>query len=197
VTDEELMLAVRDGDLGKLGVLFERYHAPLFDFLSRMTGNAAAAEDVVQDIFVRILRYRATFRDEGRFETWVFRIARNARADYFRSRPPVEPIEDEALETPATSAGPAHRLEQGRDVMRLKRALLMLRDDKRELIVLARYRDMKHEQIASLLGVDVGTVKVRLHRAVKELRDIFLRLSDEAASAPWNVKRSARTLPIT
>jgi RNA polymerase sigma factor (sigma-70 family) len=195
VTDEELMLAVREGDLAKLGVLFERYHVVLFDFLSRMTGNPTAAEDLVQDIFVRILSYRATFRDDGRFETWVFRIARNARADYFRSRPPVEAIADEALEKPETAAGPAHQLEYGRDVMRLKRALSMLRDDKRELVVLARYRNMKQEQIAALLGVDVGTVKVRLHRAVKELRDIFLGLSDEATSSSWNVKKSARSLP--
>ena len=69
VTDEELMLAVRDGDLAKLGPLFERHHLALFDFLSRMTGNPTAAEDLVQDVFVRILKYRATYRDDGRFET--------------------------------------------------------------------------------------------------------------------------------
>jgi RNA polymerase sigma factor (sigma-70 family) len=188
------MLAVRDGDLAKLGQLFERHHLVLFDFLSRMTGNSTAAEDLVQDIFVRILKYRATYRDDGRFDTWLFKIARNARADYFRTRRPVEPIADEALERPETAAGPARQLEHGRDVMRLKRALLMLRDDKRELIVLARYREMTHEEIASILGVDTGAVKVRLHRAVRELREIFLGLSDEALS--WNVKTSARTLPI-
>ena len=59
------MTAVRDGDLAKLGLLFERYHAKLFDFLSRMTGDRTAAEDLVQDIFVRILKYRATYRDGG------------------------------------------------------------------------------------------------------------------------------------
>src|SRR5215216_3995059 len=99
------MRAVREGDLGHLGVLFERYHLPLFDFLSRMTGDRTAAEDLVQDIFVRILKYRATYRDGGSFETWLFRIARNARADYFRQRAPIEPIDDEALDHPESQPG--------------------------------------------------------------------------------------------
>ena len=78
------MRAVRDGDLTRLGVLFERHHRALFDFLYRMTGDRGAAEDLVQDVFVRMLRYRGTYRDDGKFETWMFRIARNARADHFR-----------------------------------------------------------------------------------------------------------------
>src|SRR5687767_2086899 len=127
------MRAVRDGDIGQLGVLFERYHGPVFDFLSRMTGDRLAAEDMVQDVFMRILKYRGTFRDEGSFETWLFRIARNARADYFRQRPPVEALGDEALERPEPQAGPARRLEADRDRARLRRALMQLREDKREL----------------------------------------------------------------
>jgi len=68
------MRAVRDGDVSRLGVLFERYHLALFDFLSRMTGNAGVAEDLVQDVFVRVLKYRATFRDEGRFDNEIIPI---------------------------------------------------------------------------------------------------------------------------
>jgi RNA polymerase sigma-70 factor, ECF subfamily len=105
VTDEALMTAVRAGDLAKLGVLFERYHEALFEFLSRMTGDRTAAEDLVQDIFVRILKYRATYRDGGRFETWLYRIARNARAEYFRTRRALEPLTDEALEHPEPNPG--------------------------------------------------------------------------------------------
>src|SRR5688572_29675544 len=121
------MTAVRSGDLAKLGLLFERYHLPLFDFLARMTGDRTAAEDLVQDIFVRILKYRATFRDDGSFETWLYRIARNARADYFRRRTPVEPLEGEALDQPEKAPGPALQLQSDRERIRLKRALMMLR----------------------------------------------------------------------
>lgn len=194
MTDEALMVAVRSGDLAKLGVLFERYHLPLFDFLTRMTGDRAAAEDLVQDIFVRILKYRATFRDGGSFETWLYRIARNARADYFRQRPPLDPLDQETLDRPAPQPGPARRLEADRERARLKRALLLLRDDKRELLVLARYQDLRYEQIAEILGIDVGAVKVRVHRAVRELRAIFLQLGD--GTRPCDVKTPGRTLQI-
>jgi RNA polymerase sigma-70 factor, ECF subfamily len=191
VTDETLMEAVRTGDLAKLGILFERHHRALFDFLVRMTGNAAAAEDLVQDVFVRVLKYRATWRGEGRFETWLFRIARNARADYFRTRAPDAPI-DEAAEHPSGAPLPGDLLARNRDVARLQRALMLLREDKRELIVLARYRGMKLEAIADLLGIEVGAVKVRIHRAVKELRDIFLRLNE---SPSWNTTSSVGSCP--
>ena len=187
------MRAVRDGDLSQLGTLFERYHPALHDFLCRMTGNAAVAEDLVQDVFLRVLKYRATFRDEGQFDTWLYRIARNARTDYFRSRRPTESIDEGAMDMRQHGEAPADVIDRERDVARLRRALLLLREDKRELIVLARYRAMKHEQIADLLGIHVGAVKVRLHRAIQELRTIFLELEE---GQPWTAKRLVRNLQI-
>lgn len=172
------MRKVRDGDLDKLGVLFERHHGALFEFLSRMTGDRTAAEDLTQDVFVRMLRYRSTFRNDGRFDTWMFHIARNARADYFRRRARVE-ISGEAIDVATDAPEPAHRIEREEESALLRAALLQLREDKRELIVLARYRGMKQEAIAELLGVDVGTVKVRIHRTLKELRTIVRRLAGD------------------
>jgi RNA polymerase sigma factor (sigma-70 family) len=184
LTDEELMLAVRNGDVAKLGTLFERYHAALFDFLSRTTGDRTAAEDLVQEVFVRILKYRRTYRTEDScFETWAFRIARNARADYFRKRPdPGPPADtragDDVLDVPARDPSPARQLESRREGQALRRAMMRLAGDKRELLVLARYHGMSYEQIGQLLGVETGTIKVRVHRALKELKDIFKQLSD-------------------
>ena len=188
MTDEALMLAVRDGDLGKLGALFERYHVPLFDFLSRTTGDRAAAEDLVQDVFVRILKYRQTYRDGGRFETWVFRIARNAKADHFRSRRNIEPLREEDFEVASSTPGPAQEFERAQQTTQVRRALMRLDDETRDLLVLARYQGMSYDRIGALLDIQANAVKVRVHRALKELRAVFERLEDEDRTC--NAKKS-------
>jgi RNA polymerase sigma factor (sigma-70 family) len=185
VTDEALMTAVRDGDLSKLGTLFERHHVAVFDFLSRMTGDRAAAEDLVQDVFVRVLKYRSTYRTDGRFETWLFRIVRNARADYFRARSAAGHVVDDEPDAPSREPGPECQLEREEDLARLQHALRLLREEQREILVLARYRGMTHEQIGDLLGIEAGAVKVRIHRALKQLREVFHQLAETNS---WNVR---------
>ncbi len=78
------MLQVKSGDTDKLGLLFERYNRALFGYFMRMTGCPSLSEDLVQDVFVRILKYRHTYKDEGSFMTWLFRIARNTHIDHYR-----------------------------------------------------------------------------------------------------------------
>jgi len=193
VTDEALMLSVRGGDVGKLGLLFERHHTPLFDFFCRMIGNRTAAEDLTQDVFFRILKYRGTYRDESHFRTWMYQIARNVRADYFKKHRFEAFLPDDAADVPAQGSFP-HQLERDQENELLKHALMKLPEEKRELLILARYREMKYEEIAQVLDVETGTVKVRVHRALKELREIFLRVSGEKASC--NVKKSEASLRI-
>lgn len=193
-TDEQLMLAVRDGDVEKLGPLFDRHHRPVFDFFVRMTGNRAAAEDLVQDVFFRILKYRKTYRDESRFTTWMFHIARNARFDYYKKHRGEVLFPEEGFEVPSRSPFPSQELERDEQTALLERALFKLPPEKREVLVLSRYQDMKYEQIGELLNCEVGAVKVRVHRALKELREIFLKMSGE--KAPCNVKKSEINLRI-
>jgi RNA polymerase sigma-70 factor (ECF subfamily) len=194
-TDENLMLAVRNGDVGKLGVLFDRHHRPLFDFFIRMTARRTVADDLVQDVFFRILKYRKTFRDESCFKAWMFHIARNARFDYYRSHQGEAVLEDDhadGLRSP--SLLPGQQLEQEQQALLLECAMFKLSPEKREVLILSRYQDMKYEQIAELMSCEVGTVKTRVHRALKELRDIFLELSNE--KTPCNVKKSENNLRI-
>ena len=193
-TDEILMLAVRNGEVGRLGELFDRHHRVLFDYFVRMTGNRGAAEDLVQDVFFRILKYRQTYRDDSRFKAWMFHIARNARFDHFKKHRAEVLFPEDGMEVPSRSPFPSQELENQQETAMLERALFRLPEEKREVLVLSRYEDMKYEQIAELLGCGVGTVKVRVHRAMRELREIFFQLSGERAS--WNVKKSETNLRI-
>src|SRR5215472_9575853 len=95
--DEELMLQVRDGAGEMLGVLFDRYQAPLFNFYSKLTGDRALSEDLVQEVFLRILKYRQSYQPGTHFLAWIYQIARNARIDHFRKFPPQTSLEPEML----------------------------------------------------------------------------------------------------
>lgn len=183
VTDELLMHAVQGGQLEALGELFERHHRPVFLFLSRTTGDPVVAEDLVQEVFVRILKYRHTYDAGSRFETWLFRIARNARADHFRKRGPLPAPVDAALDVAAPDPGPDRRLERQVDVQQLDRAMQQLGEEPRDLLVLARYHGLPYDRIAETLGIEVGAVKVRVHRAMKQLRAVFFRLEDAPCAA--------------
>src|SRR5215831_2305494 len=161
-TDELLMLAVREGDLTKLGVLFDRHHRALFDFFVRMTGNRALAEDLVQDVFFRILKYRDTFRDQSRFKAWMYQIARNARFDHYKKHEIENPFPEGGTEKlESRSPFPVDHLEHQQQTQLLECALYKLPSEKREVLILSRYQDLKYEQIAEIMGCEVGTIKVR------------------------------------
>src|SRR5262245_35600108 len=86
LSDNSLMLAVRNGDVERFGELFLRHHDRRFAFFYRMTADSAASEDLTQEVFVRMLKYRRTFGDDSEFRGWMYQIARNVRADHFRKR---------------------------------------------------------------------------------------------------------------
>jgi RNA polymerase sigma-70 factor, ECF subfamily len=175
-TDESLMLSVRNGDVDQFAVLFERHHDRLFSFFYRMTADPPASEDLTQEVFVRMLKYRGSFGKNSEFRAWMYQIARNVRADHFRKRMAETelPVDMRAHERPVSV-----QLERAEELSVLQRALLALPEDKREILILARYEEMKYESISALLQIEVGAVKVRVHRALRELRAVYLRMSGE------------------
>ncbi|MGA2327444.1 MAG: RNA polymerase sigma factor [Bryobacteraceae bacterium] len=177
-TDDDLMLEVRDGDVRKLGVLFERYQAPLFNYYLRMSGDRAASEDLVQEAFFRILRFRQTFQAGSSFATWMYRIARNLSIDQFRKSRREVGLEPDA-ELPADQPSAAESLEAKQEAALVRRALAKLPQEKRELLVLSRYHGLKYEQIAEMLGCQASAVKTRVFRALGELRQIYFGMRKE------------------
>ena len=183
--DNAVMAQVRDGDVGRLAILFERHHRPLFHYFVRLNGNRDLSEDLVQDVFVRMLRYRQTYKEGYPFTAWMYQIARNAQIDQAQKRKgEVVPIEDagKRMEDAASQApGAEERIVRGQNVALLKRALALLPVEKREVLVMSRYQNLKYEEIAGILGCELATVKVRVYRAVRALGEIFNELSGEGA----------------
>jgi RNA polymerase sigma-70 factor, ECF subfamily len=178
-TDDELMGRVRDGDTASLAVLFERWQGPLYNFFLRLTGRTATSEDLVQESFLRILRSKHTYRPEGRFKAWIYQVARSAHADHYRKRWRERPLEDEDVQIASHAAPVTDRLESAQQSEMLRAALARLPEDKRSVLVLSRYQGLRYSEIASILGCPENTVKVRVHRAVKALREAYLELTKD------------------
>jgi RNA polymerase sigma factor (sigma-70 family) len=179
-TDHELMIAVRAGEIRRLGDLFERYHRPLYGFFVRLTNQPSVSEDLVQIVFYRI----HTYRDEGKFSAWIYHLARKVAADHFRKHAAAPIPTDPADLTDQTDAGPAPstQAESAEDLALLRSALARLPQEHREVLVLARFQHLEHKEIARLLDCSVGAVKVRAHRALKELRDVYFKIRKEQAA---------------
>ncbi len=181
MTDNALMEAVRDGRVERLAILFERHQVPLFNYFLRLTGgNRVVSEDLVQDVFTRILKYRTTYHGEDKFSVWIYKIARNAHIDHLRRTRETIPLDERLADPLSGEAGPAARAERDQEAALLNRALTELSPRKQEILVLCRYQNLKYREIAELLDCPVGTVKGLMHRAVAELSEIYARLTQEA-----------------
>jgi RNA polymerase sigma factor (sigma-70 family) len=193
VPDEDLMLQVRNGEVAMLGVLFDRYQLPLFNFYSKMTQDRVVSEDLVQEVFLRILRYRQTYRPGTAFRAWMYQIARNTRIDEVRKTRPEMPLVSE----PVAATSVSDSAQQQQEAAMLQRALMQLPEDKREILILSRFQELQYDEIARLLGCEVGAVKVRVHRALQQLREIFLQLESGAPATDLHRAPGDSAMPPT
>ncbi len=174
--DHELMAATRVGDLDALGVLFHRHHARVHALCYRLTGDASLADDLVQESFLRVLKYRKGFGARAAFTTWLYRLVRNVCMDHLnaeakrRARAELVALEQRQEQEPDELGEPDPRLET------LRTALYGLSPDKREVLVLSRYEGLSYAEIADVCETTVGAIKVRAHRAMRELRQKFEEL---------------------
>jgi RNA polymerase sigma-70 factor (ECF subfamily) len=173
VEDAEAMAQVREGRLERLGVVFERHHLHLYRFFLKQTGHRASSEDLTQEVFVRLLRYRASYRPGEAFAPWMWQIARNVHRDHLQSHRTVQPLDDLHEVVPDGGDGADLHLMRQQDAIQLRRALAQLDSAKRELLLLSRQPDLAYKDLARLMSCSVGTLKVQVHRALKELKAIF------------------------
>ena len=178
-TDNAVMQQVQAGDTAQLATLFERYHVPLFQYLLQLTRNRPWSEDLVQDVFFRVLKYAGSYDPSFPFKVWLYRMARNVYFDAAHKRRG-EVSSDHLDELASNQPITEDMLARRQDTMLLQEALQRLPDDKREVLILSRFHDLRYDEIAQIMKCEVGTVKVRVHRALKELRERFCELRGEA-----------------
>jgi len=177
------MTAVARGNLAAMSDIYTRRHRALFRFFFRLTGRQTTAEDLVHEVFLRMIRYRQTYQSGDGFEAWMYRIARNAFADHMKKHRLECPAEEGQMEVvPSERSSAFENVSKQQDLATLYRALRELPHEKRELIVLSRFQGLTYQQIGEIVGCETGTVKVRVFRAMKEVSRIFTDLRKEKAS---------------
>ena len=173
------MLAYRDGEGAAFEALYARWRGPLYRYFLRQCGHAGQADELFQDVFMRVIGAAANYEATAKFTTWLFRIAHNRLVDHWRKtgREPVDAFapgddgDDCAFDPPAPEdAAPERRAERKQLAEALVAALNELPDVQREAFLLAEEGGLTLEEIASISGVGRETIKSRLRYATAKLR---------------------------
>ena len=169
-TDEQIMDKVKAGDLDKAAFLFDRYHIKIYNYFYRMNYNRSASDDLTQNTFHRMLKYRQSFNNGLSFRSWLYRIAKNVFLDSIvENSISFEKIEH-SISDINLSENNQHKQE---NIEALDMALQKLTNEQREIISMSRFQDIKYAEIAKILEISVPAVKVKMHRAMKKLREYY------------------------
>ena len=183
--DHRLIAECLQGRTAAFGELVRRYQDRLYNTVHRLVDNAEDAQDVVQDAFLNAYQSLDGFKGDSQFFTWLYRIAVNTAISHKRKQrltlsidagrngeARVEPLD------PSEASRPGHALEQAEEERRVQRALNRLSPEHRAVLIMKDMEGQKYEAMAEILGVPIGTIRSRLHRARSELRELLER--DEA-----------------
>jgi RNA polymerase sigma-70 factor (ECF subfamily) len=170
-TDELLLEEVRKGNTEAFAALYRRYRAPLFAFCSRLTGNREHAEDAVHESFLALSRSADSIRSPGAFRTWLFRVARNESLMILRQNKRTVPLPEEEIGSPWEQETPLTLLEARDGAARIEYALLRLKPEYREVLLLREFEDLSYAEIAEITGSTGSAVKARIFKARKALAE--------------------------
>jgi RNA polymerase sigma-70 factor (ECF subfamily) len=176
--DAELMLRVREGDNASFALLLDRHRAPVIHFLFRMIQNQSVAEELAQEVFLRVYRSRASYEPTAKFTTWLFRIATHLALNAIRDGKNERNQESLDVETPEGAnrqvrdfqPNVEQRLISDARLSEVRRAIEALPEKQRAAVLMHKYEEMEYSQIAGVLGCSESAVKSLLFRAYESLR---------------------------
>jgi RNA polymerase sigma-70 factor (ECF subfamily) len=176
-SDADLLHAFAEGEASALDQLVGRYRQPLFSWLLGMTVNRADAEDLFQEVWIRVIRHAGRFNDVS-FRAWLWKIARNLLIDFRRKRKPdisldaVDDEDDDPLvnQLAAGGIGPAKRVELDDMTARVMRAVATLPEVQREVFLMRVQADLSFSEIAATLDIPLNTALGRMHDAMSKLK---------------------------
>ena len=181
-TDAEVMLRVKAGDESAFDYLVQKYRRPLVSFMYRMARNTAAAEDLAQEVFLRVYRSRQTYEASAKFTTWLYRIATNLAVNHARDtrheRPEVTVSLDEPDEETGTTLDVADGTITAEEALVRRERMLAIRSKVEALperqklaVIMHKYQQMDYKQIADVLKLSESATKSLLFRAYETLRE--------------------------
>jgi RNA polymerase sigma-70 factor (ECF subfamily) len=177
-SDTHLMLQAQREDYESFSVLVEKYRELVLAHLSRLTQNRAVAEELAQDVFLRVYRRRHSYQPSAKFGTWLFRITRNVALNYFRDEH--HELQNVSLNQPTSTGKPFECPDRRRSIEELlllevrksaiQTALQELPDRQRAMIIMHKYEDMDYREIAIAVGMSHSAVKAAMFRSYERLR---------------------------
>ena len=173
LNDEEVKwtLAVQKGDQIAFRKIVEKYQNSLLNFFYYMNANMQEGEDLTQETFLKVYLYRDKYTPTAKFTTFLYRIARNTGIDYLRKKKAISvSFDDDLLEQPESDTGRSSDIDVKGDI---EKALQLLPEKLRSVVVMSYFEDLKYQEIADILEIPLGTVKSRMSFAMNQLKEIM------------------------
>lgn len=173
--EKELVQRAKIGDQEALNELIERYYDEVYRFLYRRMGNKAAAEDVTQDTFIKFIKNLPYYKEKNKLKSFLFTIAINTSNDFFRRhKQETSLLSLDNIGEEITEEDTEDEVLQKEEALIVRQAVISLPDVQRDVIILRFYHNLKIKEIASIQKVPIPTVKTRLRRALKALKEYEL-----------------------